>query len=148
MSDIVIEHLVKYCPHLLGIDIGGCKNITDKSLEALAQLENLLFITLSRTNVNIQIIKQSEIVTSFLQVTNNGIKAILESKSGPKLKELRMADCFKITDDILIDIVDTCPNLQVLIYHNKLNTSNGNVNIYCCFKVLKVFLFRANTVPT
>lgn len=52
VTDSVIEHLVDSCPHLYGIDIAGSKNITDRSMRALAKLDNLLHLTLSRTNVN------------------------------------------------------------------------------------------------
>lgn len=51
VTDSVIIQLVEYCPYLSGLDIGGCKNITDKSLDALAQLQNLLWLTISKTYV-------------------------------------------------------------------------------------------------
>lgn len=51
VTDSVIEQLALCCPNLSGLDIGGCKNVTDKALNELAKLNNLLWLTVSKTNV-------------------------------------------------------------------------------------------------
>lgn len=51
------------------------------------------------------------------QVTNDGIKKLVNGASGMNIKELRLANCKNITSEILDIITTHCPNIQVLVFY-------------------------------
>lgn len=101
VNDDVLERVAKSCPNLSGLDVGGCGQVTDTAAGALSVMRNLQWITLSAT-----------------QVSNKGIQTLVQGPSGEKVKELRISHCRNISDNILTEIIQFCPNIEVLIFHN------------------------------
>ncbi|KAK5644090.1 hypothetical protein RI129_007935 [Pyrocoelia pectoralis] len=113
VNDEVLVTLSKSCPALSGLDVGGCVQVTDISVEAISVVRNLQWLTLSGT-----------------QVSNEGIKKLVRGPSGGKLKELRISHCSKISDNILVEIIQFCPNIEVLIFHNtECKDTNENTSL-------------------
>lgn len=52
INDDVVEAIAENCHNLAGLDLDGCENISDKSLESLAAMKNLKWLILSNTKVN------------------------------------------------------------------------------------------------
>ncbi|CAH1173551.1 unnamed protein product [Phaedon cochleariae] len=109
MNDDVLEVLANYCPNLMGLDIGGCVNITDMGMDKLSKLRNLTWLTLSST-----------------QISDGGIQSIVTGPSGAKIKELRIEDCKNVTEQGLRAVADNCPKVEILMFHkcSTINSSN------------------------
>ncbi|KAJ8938923.1 hypothetical protein NQ318_011684 [Aromia moschata] len=101
VNDSVLECLSKYCPNLMGLDIGGCKNVTDVGIKYLSALRNLTWLTFSQT-----------------QISDDGISALVKGSSGAKIRELRVDNCSNITEAGLKTIADNCPNIEILMFYN------------------------------
>ncbi|KAJ8913956.1 hypothetical protein NQ315_015194 [Exocentrus adspersus] len=95
VDDTVLECLSEYCPHLTGLDVGGCKNITDCGVKKLSALKNLTWLTLSQT-----------------QVSDDGISSLVKGSIGKNIKELRIDNCPNVTEDGLKIIAENCPNIE------------------------------------
>lgn len=66
------------------------------------------------------------------------------------MKELRIADCLHVTDKILTKVASCCPDLEVLIFYNKYNKSDGNDTldgVLVSFEVCVLLSFRTNFLP-
>lgn len=53
-----------------------------------------------------------------MQITDTGIKYLIEGKSGNQIKELRLNNCINVTSNILGNIAECCPKIEVLEFHN------------------------------
>ncbi|KAF2883673.1 hypothetical protein ILUMI_22488 [Ignelater luminosus] len=100
VNDDVITCLAETCQSLSALDVNGCKNVSDEGIERLSDLENIQWLSLSST-----------------QVTNDGIKKLVNGASGANIKELRLANCKNITSEILDIITRHCPSIQVLVFY-------------------------------
>jgi len=101
MDDEVLELLVKSCPKVCGLDISFSKEVTDQGIVALTGLEELTSLSISDT-----------------RVTNDGVQALIDGPPGKTLKELRINYCQNLSNFILYDVANRCPQLEVLIFHS------------------------------
>ncbi|KAJ8976238.1 hypothetical protein NQ317_009735 [Molorchus minor] len=101
VDDSVLDCLADNCPNLMGLDVGGCTNITDNGAKRLATLSNVTWLTFSQT-----------------QVSDDGITAIVTSPSGSKIRELRIDNCLNVTEAGLKVIAENCPNIEILMFYN------------------------------
>ncbi|GLV35174.1 F-box and leucine-rich repeat protein 7 [Carabus blaptoides fortunei] len=110
ITDAVVDVLVDNCPNLSGLDISGCRNITDRFLIKLTKLTKLSALNMCRTNI-----------------TNDGIIELIEH-NGANFKELRISECEKVTDKAINVICEKCTALEVFIFNNCPKV-NGQTNI-------------------
>lgn len=112
-DDSVVESIAASCKKLSALDVGGCTTITDRALEALSGLENLESLRVYKT-----------------QISEEGINKLVSGPCGPKLIELRVDDCDNLNQRVLITLTKKCPNLEILTFHHRLKSSDGNDNNY------------------
>ncbi|XP_074030776.1 uncharacterized protein isoform X2 [Leptinotarsa decemlineata] len=101
IDDTVLECLSNCCPNLMGLDIRGCKNVTDCGVKYLSKLRNLVWLTFSNT-----------------QVSDDGLVCLAEGPSGENIKELRIENCSKVTEVGLDAIAKNCRNIEGLMFDN------------------------------
>lgn len=101
VDDEVINTLSKCCPSLAGLDVGGCRQLTNKSLEAMSTMKHLQWLNFSGS-----------------QVGNKGVETLVSGPSGTNLKELRLSNCNNITANVLQSVIQFCPNIEVLVFYN------------------------------
>ncbi|KAJ8931857.1 hypothetical protein NQ314_015187 [Rhamnusium bicolor] len=52
VNDNILECLSENCPNLMGLDVGGCNNVTDVGVKSLSKLKKLTWLTLSQTQTS------------------------------------------------------------------------------------------------
>jgi F-box/leucine-rich repeat protein 13 len=86
ISDVSLKALGKVCRNLEAVNVSGCSKITDHGLKALSHLRSLVVIN----------------VADCVRISDPGIRHIIESPSGPSLRELNLTNCYKISDVTLL----------------------------------------------
>lgn len=66
VNDDVINTIAINCTQLAGLELTGCRDITDKSMSALASLEYLKWINLANTEVTNELLYNFHLKNSFL----------------------------------------------------------------------------------
>ncbi|XP_022902654.1 protein AMN1 homolog [Onthophagus taurus] len=101
VDDNVILCITEHCKKLAGLDINSCDQVTSKSISILSKSDQLLWVTLSKTNV-----------------CDEGIQNLVLGPSGKYLKELRLNDCSQLSNNVLQLIVEHCKDLEVLVFND------------------------------
>ncbi|XP_025837268.1 protein AMN1 homolog [Agrilus planipennis] len=101
IDDNVCNILFENNPNLIGLDIGGCFKVTDKSLVKLSNMNKLGCLNLSET-----------------KITNAGLEQVVKGSSGKNLVELRISSCPNLTENVLKSVTENCNSLQILIFSN------------------------------
>ncbi|XP_018572656.1 protein AMN1 homolog [Anoplophora glabripennis] len=101
VNDGVLECLTDHCSHLMGLDVGGCKNVTDDGVKRLSTLKNLTWLTFSQT-----------------QISDEGISFLVKGSSGKNIRELRIDNCPNVTELGLKLIAENCPSIETLMFYN------------------------------
>jgi hypothetical protein len=126
-NDALLEafnHQANYsiCKNLTSLDLRGCRNITDKGIEALKNLPNLTSLDLGEcrniTDKGIEALKNLPNLTSLdlrecRNITDKGIEAL---KNLPNLTSLDLRGCGNITDKGIELIVEN--NLAITTLHS------------------------------
>lgn len=100
INNKVIECLVEHCPNIMELDLSGCPFVYDECLIYLKDLDHLIALGLSGT-----------------PITDFGLNEFLKGSCAQILKELRIAECARISSDIINVISDTCLCLEVFVFY-------------------------------
>jgi F-box/leucine-rich repeat protein 13 len=92
---VSLKALGKVCRNLEAVNVSGCSKITDHGLKALSHLRSLVVIN----------------VADCVRISDPGIRHIIESPSGPSLRELNLTNCYKISDVTLLRLSQRCHKL-------------------------------------
>ncbi|RIA91231.1 hypothetical protein C1645_767931 [Glomus cerebriforme] len=99
VTDVTIQTIAITCPRLRSINLNGCIQLSDSSLESISK--NSCSSTLLSINLS-----------GCRKITDLGLKHL--SKSCHSLTSLNMADCGKISDKGVIHIAKGCTGLRQL----------------------------------
>jgi len=98
ITDSAIRSLVRSCPDLRHLYLAECQRLTDLSLKALGFCKNL-------TVAN---------VADCVRLSDTGLRYIVEGHSGPKLRELNLTNCLRVSDVSVLRIVQRCTTLTYI----------------------------------
>ena len=102
ITDFDLSIISQCCPRLREIDLGRCSKVGDEGVAVLGQnCELLEAVNLCRTNV-----------------TDAGIADFVQGGMKEHLAELRIDGCVQVTDEGVFAILECCPKLRILIFHN------------------------------
>lgn len=121
VTDDVVRSIAENCNDLEALDVGHCNALTDDALYALCRLKNLRYLVISETSV-----------------TNNGVEALVKA-IGSKIVELRMNDCPRITENLLVYIMNNCPELETLSYFNCKNINGNSLHFFVVNIIIILF---------
>jgi len=104
IDDDAIIHLAQHAPNLTSLNLYGCSQITDRSLEALSTLP-----------VSGSLLKKLNL-SMCRNITDLGLRHLLEGKKNCSLtlESLNLYDCTKISNTGIILIGKKCPRLKFL----------------------------------
>ena len=100
IDDIGIINLAKHCKYVRKLNIGGCTLISDKSIEAIANLKFLKCFNFSATDI-----------------TDEGVNFLCEGPTSLSLHEVYMNKCKNLSDSSVRCLATSCLKLEVLIFH-------------------------------
>eukprot|EP00795_Rhopilema_esculentum_P002093 gene2093-17665_t len=98
ITDSAVRSLVKSCPDLHHLHLVDCERITDLSLKALSQCKNLVVVNYA----------------DCIRLSDAGVRYIVEGSSGPKLRELNLTNCLRVSDVSVLRIAQRCNSLTYL----------------------------------
>ncbi|XP_044254282.1 F-box/LRR-repeat protein 20-like isoform X2 [Tribolium madens] len=118
---------LKQTSKLLVLDISFCKQFNDDVITCLSincpNLRELLAESCSFTDDGLANLAQNNKKLECLTVSNNnisgeGISKAVENKNWQFLRELRLDNCCKVTDDALKIVVENCSKIEILTFFN------------------------------
>ncbi|XP_013411676.1 F-box/LRR-repeat protein 13-like isoform X1 [Lingula anatina] len=98
ITDVSFKMIGRMCPDLYHLYLTDCQKITDMTLKSLSSCKNLTVLNLA----------------DCVRISDNGVKSIVESSCGPKLKELNLTNCIRVGDIALVHIHKRCMSLTYL----------------------------------
>ncbi|XP_074644631.1 F-box and leucine-rich repeat protein 13-like isoform X2 [Tubulanus polymorphus] len=98
ISDSAIKAIGKNCHDLRQIYMVDCQRVTDLALKALSMCRNLTVINLA----------------DCIRITDTGVRHIVESSCGPKIREMNLTNCIRVGDIALVNIHKRCHSLTYL----------------------------------
>lgn len=101
MTDSVASVLTSHCPRLQELDLSGCTKLTDRTASSIATLTNIRAINLSNT-----------------EISDVGLNALSVGRSSKSLVEIKLNNCFDISDKGVNDLVNGCRKLSILVFCN------------------------------
>ncbi|GAB2295450.1 hypothetical protein Dimus_029617 [Dionaea muscipula] len=123
ITDIGIQHLVKNCKHVVDLNLSGCKNITDHSMQLIADCYQDL---------------ESLNITRCIRLSDSGLDHVLTSCSS--LQNLNLYALSRFTDRVYTKI-SLLPHLRVLDLCGAQNLSDeGLACIAKCKKLVSLNL--------
>lgn len=122
-----ITSIASSCPSLKELYLERCSNVTDEGILAIAHNCKLLqILNIGRcsdiTDVSLYALGQnSHFLQSFkfsaTKVTDDGVTALVRGICSQSLKEVYMDRCVNVTDESVEAVLNCCPNLHILIFH-------------------------------
>ncbi|BBN06966.1 hypothetical protein MPTK1_3g25370 [Marchantia polymorpha subsp. ruderalis] len=97
IGDIAVSALARSCSLLVYLDLGHCKRITDRSLEAVSHLECLEVLILRNCNL----------------ITDWGLSYLANGATNKRIKRLDLCECDQLTDSGAV-LLQQLSALQVL----------------------------------
>ncbi|XP_008191861.1 F-box/LRR-repeat protein 20-like [Tribolium castaneum] len=122
-----LKMLLKQTGRLLVLDISHCKQFNDDALTCLStncqNVRELLAENCSFTDAGLADLAQNNKKLECLTASNNnisgdGISRAVQNKNWRFLRELRLDNCPKITDDALKTVIENCPKIEILTFFN------------------------------
>lgn len=99
LTDITFKHLAKNCTlEIKYLCITDCQTLTDAALKWVRECKFLTVLNLANC----------------VRISDAGVKSIVESSVGPKLKEMNLSNCVRVGDLSVIAIHRRCQNLSYL----------------------------------
>eukprot|EP00794_Sanderia_malayensis_P012757 gene12757-14066_t len=101
INDEAIAALTKACPLLIQLNLEGCYEVTDASLNSISMHSpKITSLNVSRT-----------------KVTDEGLQLLSNGCCAGQLKEIHVGFCPDVTDIGIGMILESCAQLQILIFH-------------------------------
>ncbi|KAI2607912.1 RNI-like protein [Hypoxylon sp. NC1633] len=110
LTDLGLIPLVRGNPHLLAVDISGDRNITEKSIFAMAENCHRL---------------QGLNVSNCKQISNESMVQL--AKNCKYIKRLKLNDCDQVNDSAVLAFANHCPNILEIDLHQCANIGNEPV---------------------
>ncbi|XP_007436464.1 dynein regulatory complex subunit 6-like, partial [Python bivittatus] len=107
VTDLSFKVMSKFWPGMKHIYVADCQKITDVALKLIRPLDHIVILNLS----------------GCIRISDSGIKSFVDGPSGPRLKELILANCCYISDSALLKVAERCLHL---IYLNLFNCQAVN----------------------
>ncbi|ESO03636.1 hypothetical protein HELRODRAFT_79810, partial [Helobdella robusta] len=102
VCDYGVINIIRSCKFLKFLDLGGCMLVTDKTLQSIgSEGIQLHSVSLSKTNI-----------------TDDGVYSMLKGPCSRTLTEIHLNNNNDLTDDSIVFIATSCPNLRVFSFHN------------------------------
>ncbi|XP_783241.3 dynein regulatory complex subunit 6 isoform X2 [Strongylocentrotus purpuratus] len=95
ITDASFKLLGRYCVDLRHIYVSDCPRITDAALKSLATCRNINVLN----------------VADCIRISDNGVRNLVEGPSGPKLREMNLTNCVRVTDVSIMKITQKCYSL-------------------------------------
>ncbi|XP_071498794.1 F-box and leucine-rich repeat protein 13-like [Diadema antillarum] len=95
ITDASFKYLGKYCADMRYVYVSDCPRITDASLKSLATCRNINILN----------------VADCIRISDNGVRNLVEGPSGPKLREMNLTNCVRVTDVSIMKITQKCYSL-------------------------------------
>ncbi|XP_054824807.1 F-box protein At3g58530 isoform X5 [Prosopis cineraria] len=118
LTDAGLRHLVKNCKGIIYLNISGCKNISDQSLEFVAENYSELE-SLNLTSFTDEVYKEISLLVHLKlldlcgaqNLSDEGLSSISKCKN---LITLNLTWCVRVTDEGVISIARSCTSIESL----------------------------------
>ncbi|XP_065829273.1 F-box and leucine-rich repeat protein 13-like [Oscarella lobularis] len=95
ITDLSLKTMGRACPELNYVSIVDCPKLTDHALKALGGCRNIRVLN----------------VADCLRLTDSGVRHVIEGSSGPKLREVNLTNCLRVSDVTLLRLAQRCHRL-------------------------------------